>query len=347
MKQLNILNMSQFQITNAIFHVLSSAPSSPLEGQYYYNSVSKGLEWHNGSTFISPLARANHTGSQLAATISDFTATVRANSLDQMTAPAADVAWNSKKITGLLDPTNAQDAATKNYVDIQVQSAAAGIDSKPSVRVVATSNIALTGLQTIDGVTLIAGDRVLAQNNTTASQNGVYVVASGAWTRATDADATGEITPGAFWFVEEGTTNNKTQWRCNNTGTVTLGSTAITIVQFGASSAYTASNGVNLTGSNFSAVVVASGGLTVGASGLSVDRTLVPNRFSTSVGDASATSIVVTHNLNTQDVVVTVREVASPFAVVMPDIEITSVNTITVKFGSAPTLNQYRVSVVG
>jgi hypothetical protein len=195
MKQLNILNMTQFQITNAIFHVLSSAPSSPLEGQYYYNSVSKALEWHNGTTFISPIARANHTGTQLAATISDFNTTVRANSLDQMTAPAADVAWNSKKITGLLDPTNAQDAATKNYVDIQVQSAAAGIDSKPSVRVIATSNIALTGLQTIDGVTLIAGDRVLVQNNTTATQNGVYVVASGAWTRATDADATGEITP--------------------------------------------------------------------------------------------------------------------------------------------------------
>jgi phage-related tail fiber protein len=235
MKQLNILNMSQFQITNAIFHVLSSAPSSPLEGQYYYNSVSKGLEWHNGTRSSARSPAPITPGLSLRRRSATSHATVRANSLDQMTAPAADVAWNSKKITGLLDPTNAQDAATKNYVDIQVQSAAAGIDSKPSVRVVATSNIALTGLQTIDGVTLIAGDRVLAQNNTTTSQNGVYVVASGAWTRQLTQMPPARSPPGAFWFVEEGTTNNKTQWRCNNTGAITLGTTGITIVQFGAS----------------------------------------------------------------------------------------------------------------
>src|SRR5205085_5154882 len=125
----------------------------------------------------------------------------------------------------------------KNYVDTTVQASAAGIDSKPSVRAVATANVALTGTQTIDGVALVAGDRVLCRAQTTGSQNGVYVVAAGAWSRAADADANNELTPGAFWFVEEGTTYGKSQWRIENTGAIVVGTTAITVNQFGAASA--------------------------------------------------------------------------------------------------------------
>ena len=75
--------------------------------------------------------------------------------------------------------------------------------------------------------------------------------------------------------------------------------------------------------------------------------TTVVRKYAANVGDGSATSIVVTHNLNTQDVIVMLREVASPYAVVMTDIEITSVNTITLKFAAAPTSGQYRVIVTG
>jgi hypothetical protein len=125
------------------------------------------------------------------------------------------------------------------------------------------------------------------------------VVAAGAWSRAADADATGEITPGATWFVEEGTVNGATTWRCANTGTVTLGTTAISITQLAASTSYSAGNGLLLTGSVFSVQAVASGGITVGAAGVQVDRSKVPFKATATIGNGSLTSIGVTHNLGT------------------------------------------------
>lgn len=231
---------------NMVFQNLSAAPSSPKKGQTYFNTSSNVTMVWNGTTWrpfdaaglsdgsvplsalsVDPRARSTHTGTQAAATISDLAATVQAYRLDQFAAPTASVSWNSKEIINLLNPTTAQSAATKNYVDAAVQSAAAGIDSKASVRTVSTTNITLSGTQTIDGVALVVGNRHLATGQTTASQNGVYVVAAGAWTRASDADQSSEITPGAMWFVEEGTAYGKTQWRVNNSGAIALGTTAI------------------------------------------------------------------------------------------------------------------------
>jgi hypothetical protein len=175
---------------------------------------------------------------------------------------------HSGRIQQLGAPVAANDAARL----IDVQSAAAGIDSKASVRVASTTHIdtATGGLLTVDGVTLVAGDRVLCRVQNLSKDNGIYIAAAGAWSRATDADATGEITPGAFWYVEEGSTQAATQWRCSNTGTITLGTTGINIVKFGASAMYTASNGVQLTSNNFNGVVEANKGLSVGASGFAV-----------------------------------------------------------------------------
>lgn len=119
------------------------------------------------------------------------------------------------------------DAYTKTEVDTLVQ----GLDVKASVRAATTVNITLSGTQTIDSVALSVGDRVLVKDQSTASQNGVYIVAAGAWTRATDFNAWAEV-PGSFFFVEEGTANGDCGFVCTGNAGGTLDSTAIAFSQF-------------------------------------------------------------------------------------------------------------------
>jgi hypothetical protein len=124
-------------------------------------------------------------------------------------------------------PSNNNDAATKGYVD----NIAAGLDAKASVKAATTGNIALSGAQTIDGVSLNAGQRALVKNQTNPADNGIYIVSNSAWTRATDADAFPELVS-AFVFIEEGTTLKDTGWVCTVDAGGALGSTAVTWVQF-------------------------------------------------------------------------------------------------------------------
>lgn len=130
-------------------------------------------------------------------------------------------------------PTTDTQAANKGYVD----AVARGLDWKPSVRVATGSNITLSGTQTIDGKAVVAGDRVLVRAQTTASANGIYVVASGAWTRADDFSATGgpgggaSATAGATVFVSEGTAYGNTSWTCTTDDPITLGTTPVTFSQ--------------------------------------------------------------------------------------------------------------------
>jgi hypothetical protein len=111
------------------------------------------------------------------------------------------------------------------------------IDFKASVRAATTANITLSGTQTVDGVALIANDRVLVKNQSTGSQNGLYVVQAGAWIRTTDADVSAEVTPGMFVFVEEGTINGDTGWLLSTNAPITLGTTSLTFLQFAADDA--------------------------------------------------------------------------------------------------------------
>lgn len=169
-------------------------------------------------------------------------------SLSDLSSPTSDFSFDSHKLTNLTDPTNPQDAATKQYVD----SVAQGLDPKASCLVATTGNLAsLSGLLTIDGVTVTAGDRVLVKNQSAPADNGIYVASASAWSRSTDMDTWAEV-PNAFTFVEDGTVNKDTGWVCTANQGGTIGTTPITFVQFSGAGTYDAGTGLTLTGSTFS-----------------------------------------------------------------------------------------------
>ena len=124
-------------------------------------------------------------------------------------------------------PTQDLHAVTKAYVDSVVQ----GLDIKESVRVATTENIALSGAITVDGVALSVGDRVLVKNQTNAAENGIYVVADEAWTRAVDA-SDGKVSSGMFTFVEEGAVNANSGYVLATDGQIVVGTTELSFSQF-------------------------------------------------------------------------------------------------------------------
>ena len=146
-------------------------------------------------------------------------------------------------ITGLSTPTGDTDAANKGYVD----SVAQGLDAKASCVVATTASITLSGTQTIDGVAVSAGDRVLVKDQSTTLENGIYVASASAWSRSTDADTWTELVS-AFTFVEKGTTNADSGWVCTVDAGGTLGTTAVTWVQFSGAGQITAGAGMTKTG---------------------------------------------------------------------------------------------------
>ena len=182
---------------------------------------------------------------------------------------------SSARITSLATPTQTTDAATKAYVDAQLQ----GLDVKNSVRVATTANGTLSSAfannSTVDGVTLATGDRILLKDQSTGSQNGIYTVnSSGAPTRATDFDADSEVTGGTFFFVEEGTVNADNGFVMTNDGTVTVGSTALVFTQFSGAGQVTAGSALTKSGNTLnvavddSSIEVSSDALRVKASGI-------------------------------------------------------------------------------
>jgi hypothetical protein len=155
--------------------------------------------------------------------------------------------YNGAVMQSFVTPVNDTDVANKAYVD----SMASGLKWKTAVVAATTSNITLSGLQTIDGVALSAGDRVLVKNQTNQTENGIYEASATGWTRSADSDTGAEILNSAM-LVSGGTTNAGSQWTCSNTGTITIGTTNITYTQIsGGSAAYYAGTGLTLSGNTF------------------------------------------------------------------------------------------------
>lgn len=171
-------------------------------------------------------------------------------------------------VTGLATPTADSDAANKAYVDGVAQ----GLDIKGSARVATTANVTLSGTQTIDGVSLSVGDRVLVKDQSAPAENGIYVVASGSWTRSADMNVWTEV-PGAFAFVEQGAVNDNSGWVCTSPQGGTLGSTAITFEQFSGAGQITAGAGMTKTGNTLNVGTASSARIVVNADDIDLAAT--------------------------------------------------------------------------
>jgi len=171
--------------------------------------------------------------------------------------PSSGVFTSISTVTGTISttPSNPTDLVNKNYVDMFVQ----GYAIKAECQVASTGNLTLSGLQTIDGYTTLANDRVLVKNQSTSSQNGIYVASSGAWSRSSDANTWNSLIS-AFTFIQNGSTQQNSGWVCTITSGGTLGTTPVTWSQLASAASYFAGTGLTLSSYTFSITPVGTAG---------------------------------------------------------------------------------------
>tara|TARA_R100000329_G_scaffold18098_1_gene18118 strand:- start:4953 stop:6119 length:1167 start_codon:yes stop_codon:yes gene_type:complete len=194
-----------------------------------------------------------------ASKISDFDTQVRTSRVDQL-------ASATNPVTGVT-PTADAHFATKGYVDGVSQ----GLDIKEAVKVATTANITLSGTQTIDGVAVSADERVLVKNQSTASQNGIYLCKASTWQR-TDDLAAGADASSVFVFVDQGTVNSDNGFVCSsNKGSAVVGTNNLAFTQFSGAGTLTAGDGLDKSGNEFSLDLKANGGLVIESTELALD----------------------------------------------------------------------------
>lgn len=211
-----------------------------------------------------------------------------AKKLNEFQAPDSSLVLNNQRITGLADPVSDSDAATKQYV----QSLAAGLNFKEACRVASVSNVTIgTPGTTIDGVVLTNGDRILLKNQSTASQNGIYTFngASSPLTRATDADNTAEVKAGIFTYVSEGVVNARISFVLATTGTVTVGTTPLSFVEFNAAPVLTPGVGIVKVGNEVS--VDNSSDFTFSSNKLTLANTITAGTYNSITVDAKGRAV--------------------------------------------------------
>lgn len=243
-------------------------------------------------------------------------------------------------------PTQATDAVTKGYVDGLKQ----GLDIKDSVKVATTENIALDQTTTtIDGVGLSDGDRVLVKDQSNAVENGIYVVSTtAAWVRSDDA-VTGKLTGGAFFFVEQGTSNGDNGFVLVTDGTPSVGNVGLTFTQFSGAGQIDAGSGLSKVGNQLN--VNTGLGLEIESDNVKIDTAVVVRKVAATIlGTSTSTSFAIAHNLDNEDVSVQVYRATGDKAQLETDVEHTDNNTVTIKMAISPqdlSLGDLRVVIHG
>lgn len=275
---LTSIDLAQNELQNGVVQNLAAAPAAPApkKGQMYFNTGDNTLYWFDGTAWVAAKAGAGTptgpAGGDLTGTypnptigaskvtsahiadgtivVGDTATAFTLNAISSAHATAADIVMNGWRVAGVGDPLTAMDAANKQYVDAVAQ----GLDWKASVRVATTGPITLAtiGLGTaIDTVTLVDGDRVLVKNQTTGSENGIYIAHTTPWTRATDMDTSAETSPGSSTWVEEGLAFADTGWVLSTNAPIVLGTTSLTFTQFSGAGTFNAGLGLTKTGNTF------------------------------------------------------------------------------------------------
>jgi hypothetical protein len=361
MDLLTNLNFKLNQALNLVLHLLTSTPTGPTQGQVWFRTDTHRPNWYDGTAAqdIYPFStsNANSTG-----VLRDGSGNFAANVITANT------------VTGLTTPSGSSDAASKGYVDGKLQ----GFGQKSDVVVTASTNVAsLTGLPTLDGVTLVDAQRVLLTAQTTASQNGLWLVHSGAWTRPTDYASGSVVASDIYVFVQSGTSWASTGWVMNGSSTITVDTSSSSWSQFSGAGEIAVNGGILKSGNTLAVATASSSRITVGAgssgtidlattgvtaavyTSVTVDiygrvtagtNPTTLKKYTALIGDGSSTSIAITqatHGCASDTSNIAQVYDASTNALVLADITVGSGGTVTFGFATAPASNAYRAKIVG
>ena len=236
------------------------------------------------------------------------------------TSPSTGIFTNVSATTGQIatTPSGSTDIANKFYVDTVAQ----GLGPKAACQCATTANITLSGLQTIDGYTTLAGDRILVKNQSSSQFNGIYIASASAWTRAVDMDVWAEV-PGAYTVVLNGGQLD-TGWVCTASATGTINVTAMPWVQFAANSTYFAGTGLSLSSNTFSITPVGTAGTYGSASAVPVFVTNASGQVTSVTNTSIAISNTQVSGLGTMSV-----QNASSVAITGGSIDSTTIGATT------------------
>jgi hypothetical protein len=373
------LDLGGFEIQNAVIHNLAAAPTSPDPGLVYFDTVLEVFRGWDGTAWVTLGRGTPAFGSVQAQTAfgsasGDGAASTYARSdhkhgtpahnaaahaaikLSDLAAADADVALGANKITGLATPTASTDAATKAYVDTTVL----GIFPMAAVELVSTTNITLSAEQVIDGVTT-SGNRVLVVGQTDPVENGIYVTASGAWSRASDANGSGEIEVGSAMYVTgvQGTgvgsvsdtitvqgNHAGQRWICYATESDPWvpGTDEIAFTQWSDDVSYTPGLGLAVNSGQLDAVTALDGGIDV-SSGEFKLATDVGRCIAVDIGDGTNDEITLSNlNYSYQDAIVQLYDNATGANVEGVDV-VRSNGNLTFTFANIPASNAYRAVI--